>query len=225
MNIFSAMGAAGGVVVGFLGIAHASVLTINLDRYSSAVYATPGLKLATMTVTDLSGSGVQVEFALNPPAGDVGYFAATGGQQHATLAFNLDKTIAESAITFVSSTPSLSDFSFSSPYSAGSTYGSFAVALDGLWNGTSTQYAGPITFDISGLTTQDFAPNSNGYWAIVDAGFGTPGAVSTGVIASAVPETSTWAMMLLGFAGLGFAGYRRKQKGSARWRERGVLHG
>ena len=26
---------------------------------------------------------------------------------------------------------------------------------------------------------------------------------------SPVPEPSTWAMMLLGFAGLGFAGYRR----------------
>jgi hypothetical protein len=29
---------------------------------------------------------------------------------------------------------------------------------------------------------------------------------------SAVPEPSTWAMMLLGFAGLGFTGYRRAQK-------------
>jgi PEP-CTERM motif len=28
----------------------------------------------------------------------------------------------------------------------------------------------------------------------------------------AVPEPSTWAMMLLGFAGLGFAGYRQRQK-------------
>jgi hypothetical protein len=27
-----------------------------------------------------------------------------------------------------------------------------------------------------------------------------------------VPESSTWAMMLLGFAGLGFLGYRRRQK-------------
>jgi hypothetical protein len=26
----------------------------------------------------------------------------------------------------------------------------------------------------------------------------------------AVPEPSTWAMMLLGFAGLGYAGYRRR---------------
>jgi hypothetical protein len=28
-----------------------------------------------------------------------------------------------------------------------------------------------------------------------------------------VPESSTWAMMLLGFAGLGFAGYRRASAG------------
>jgi PEP-CTERM motif len=27
-----------------------------------------------------------------------------------------------------------------------------------------------------------------------------------------IPEPSTWAMMLLGFAGLGFAGYRRSRK-------------
>jgi hypothetical protein len=33
--------------------------------------------------------------------------------------------------------------------------------------------------------------------------------------ASAVPEPSTWAMMLVGFAGLGFAGYRRATRGSA----------
>jgi hypothetical protein len=30
-----------------------------------------------------------------------------------------------------------------------------------------------------------------------------------------VPETSTWAMMILGFAGIGFMAYRRKQNGSA----------
>ena len=30
-----------------------------------------------------------------------------------------------------------------------------------------------------------------------------------------VPEPSTWAMMILGFFGLGFMAYRRKQNGSA----------
>jgi hypothetical protein len=33
-----------------------------------------------------------------------------------------------------------------------------------------------------------------------------------GPVAGAVPEPSTWAMMLLGFAGVGFAAYRRKSK-------------
>jgi hypothetical protein len=32
---------------------------------------------------------------------------------------------------------------------------------------------------------------------------------------SAVPELSTWAMMLVGFAGLGFAGYRASRKSAA----------
>jgi Laminin B (Domain IV)/PEP-CTERM motif len=35
------------------------------------------------------------------------------------------------------------------------------------------------------------------------------------VVVSGVPEPSTWAMMILGFCGLGFMAYRRKQNGSA----------
>lgn len=38
------------------------------------------------------------------------------------------------------------------------------------------------------------------------------GPVIGNVSVSAVPELSTWAMMLAGFAGLGFAGYRRSRK-------------
>jgi hypothetical protein len=38
--------------------------------------------------------------------------------------------------------------------------------------------------------------------------------VSAGVAAS-TPEPSTWAMMILGFAGLGFAGYRASRKAAA----------
>jgi hypothetical protein len=34
-------------------------------------------------------------------------------------------------------------------------------------------------------------------------------------VTTAVPEPSTWAMMILGFCGLGFMAYRRKQNGTA----------
>ena len=55
----------------------------------------------------------------------------------------------------------------------------------------------------------DFGPDIDltfGYTLVADGsgGFGFDFAVG-----GAVPETSTWAMMLLGFAGLGYAGYRR----------------
>jgi hypothetical protein len=42
-----------------------------------------------------------------------------------------------------------------------------------------------------------------------DAGFPTAGFWTASFPSTAVPEPSTWTMMLLGFAGLGFAGYRR----------------
>jgi hypothetical protein len=39
----------------------------------------------------------------------------------------------------------------------------------------------------------------------------TADTVSSNFVTSGVPESSTWAMMLLGFAGLGFIGYRRRK--------------
>lgn len=39
--------------------------------------------------------------------------------------------------------------------------------------------------------------------------------LGTVVVGPGIPEPSTWAMMLIGFAGLGFAGYRSSKKRSA----------
>ena len=49
-----------------------------------------------------------------------------------------------------------------------------------------------------------WARTSWGGTTTFNAAFSLSGAV--------VPEPSTWAMMLLGFAGLGFAGYRHARK-------------
>ena len=40
----------------------------------------------------------------------------------------------------------------------------------------------------------------------------TDGFDSVNLMTAAVPEPSTWAMMILGFAGVGFMAYRRKSK-------------
>jgi hypothetical protein len=52
---------------------------------------------------------------------------------------------------------------------------------------------------------QSFA--NAGTWRVVD--------VAPSEIASAVPEPSTWAMMILGFAGVGFMAYRHRNRSTA----------
>jgi hypothetical protein len=53
-----------------------------------------------------------------------------------------------------------------------------------------------------GINDDMFSDNT-GSLTLTVSGFG---------ITSAVPETSTWGMMILGFAGIGFMAYRRKSK-------------
>jgi hypothetical protein len=43
---------------------------------------------------------------------------------------------------------------------------------------------------------------------------GSSFAVGGSVVAGGVPEPSTWAVMILGFAGVGFMAYRRSRKGT-----------
>lgn len=64
----------------------------------------------------------------------------------------------------------------------------------------------PVTVD--GVTVYDYLGNIVPSVSAV-SGLGIYYPVTDGVAGSPVPEPSTWATMLLGFAGLGLAGYRR----------------
>ena len=82
--------------------AQAAVLTIDLNDYDTSAVSSPGgVTLTTVTVTDLSGGGVSVKFALDAPAT---FFASTGGG-HITAAFNLDKAITAADITNTTPSP------------------------------------------------------------------------------------------------------------------------
>lgn len=70
---------------------------------------------------------------------------------------------------------------------------------------TTTIYLG----DLSGTTPLEiFYADRAQVGAVLDVSL-------TGANVSAVPEPSTWAMMILGFFGVGFLAYRRKENGSA----------
>ena len=101
--------------------------------------------------------------------------------------------------------------------------------------GSSITYSGadlatisgePDPTDIPGGPATIDGSQTNGRWTFTDPSNDIVGiTVSNGSaissnsfeiaqIATSVPEPSTWAMMLLGFAGLGFAGYRRAKRNS-----------
>jgi hypothetical protein len=89
---------------------------------------------------------------------------------------------------------------------------------------------GVVTLDVDGhlVTATGTAAQLSGNWETYTASYVATGADagtsisilldSSGVqgdwdnvrLSSSVPELSTWAMLLLGFAGVGFVGYRRK---------------
>jgi hypothetical protein len=71
------------------------------------------------------------------------------------------------------------------------------------------------TFQQLGYTTSNGGYYYNNPLGVGGPVIGSGSATVTPVTpTSSVPEPSTWAMMLLGFAGLGFAGYRKAHQGS-----------
>ena len=99
------------------------------------------------------------------------------------------------------------------------TFGTFRDDADHTANGTGTA---DIMFTVAGIDFSDFVKSTNGHPSVFfaidvlgtngktgDIGSEFSGAVVTATVA-AVPEPSTWAMMLLGFIGVGFTAYRRR---------------
>jgi hypothetical protein len=98
-----------------------------------------------------------------------------------------------------------------------------AYSPDGSFIYNNLYHASGMAFDIDGLLFVT-AQNPGGYWNLWGTSPGNyslwesvgsynyPIAESGALSVTTVPEPSTWAMMLLGFAGLGYASWRAQQK-------------
>ncbi len=85
------------IIAGFTGMARADILTLNMDRDSSAVDATANQVVAGMTVMNMM-EGVSADVTLQSP---VVHFASTGGP-HIGLAFNVDRALSDNEFSFAS---------------------------------------------------------------------------------------------------------------------------
>ena len=215
------------------GQARADILTTNLNESDVSAL---NQQVGVVTVTDFTGtdphtgsvftgSYVKVDVTLNSGFN----FVDTGGP-HSPFAFNLTTAAAGDSVP--------SPFVWQGTSTA-NPFGTFTNGL-GLTTGQGqgNSVHGPLDFWVDGVTTANFLLLSTGpkngsgdaYFAADIVCTVAPCNGTTGTVAGnnntiqrhdpfptgSVPEPSTWAMMILGFFGVGFMAYRRKSQMSLR---------
>jgi hypothetical protein len=223
---------AGAIAVGAVTAAHADIYTLTtteVANFGSGPYGTINV------VLDVDGKSLDITETLNP---GFKFHENPDGNHHA-LTFSLvnDPNVSISALA---GNANFANFSLLSGGVAGSQsespFGSFDYAIDctSCGHGFDGGNAGPLSFVLTpasgtlSLTSLQFNTYNLqhiyfGSDLVVNAdnaNTGNAGATFTpdhaGDNGPAAPEPSTWAMMILGFAGVGFMAYRRrKNQGSA----------
>ncbi len=156
-----------------------------------------------VTVTQ---KGANLDFVVTLFGGD-GFNQSHSGQ-HDALAFDIDKS--SISLSSLTSGFSLVSSSVQNPLSKQDGLGYFGYLIDSASMGPTA-----LSFELVGLSLSDITADSKGYYFSLDmsAADGNAGNIgSNSYIAMSAPEPSTWAMLLLGCAGLGYAARRRRMK-------------
>lgn len=154
-------------------------------------------------------------------------FSGMSGVQNQPSAWGFAPTPDPTTTAFLQSYLSepVGSITFNVPWVAGQAYSVKFIDI-------ARSYGGVDPFTVSyGATTATFTPGSTTVWstdvfsfvgnatdALVFAGTALPGDHSSAidsVTIATVPEPATWAMMILGFFGIGFMAYRRKSPAAA----------
>jgi len=170
-----------------------------------------GTNFGTLTLTD-TAAGVDFLITVNSAA-----FNFNGAGLN-TFNFTTDNTPVLTAASFSNFSSNFLDPVINITPVQQDGFGRFLYGVENSNNGTSTD---PISFSVAGLNFSDFQKSVNGDPSVfftIDV-LGLNG--KTGLIGSqfagnviepqvaAVPEASTWAMMLLGFVGISVLGVKK----------------
>jgi hypothetical protein len=185
------------------GASQATIYTLTLDGCSSSCGAGP---FGTVTVTDNPTDVGSLDVVVQLAAG-IQFNGAGASKTHTALAFDL---VGNPAVT-IQNISDTANFAGAGAIANASPFGAFGYTLD--WKGPNGNPTGvtSLSFEIktSGAPLTLGSTDYNGtplfFTADVLGNGNTGNVAATGVptTGGGVPEPATWAMMLMGFGGLG----------------------
>ncbi len=194
--------------------AHALTVTYKLSVSDPAANLAAGPYGTITVVENLNGSLTVTETLA------AGFRIHDGNANHNALAFSLVGSPAAVTISGVTTGFDAILSGVDAP-----PFGSYEYALDcttACGSGFSGGFVGPLSFTLSAATPLTAASLQADTYLGQQIFFSSDLVGSNGntgnvgaIISPAVPEPSTWAMMILGFAGVGFLAYRRRSQGTA----------
>jgi len=172
-----------------------------------------GLSGNTSTTIPVGGSivlAIDPFFSPNPFDPVAAFEHANPGKTLVVLALDFE---AEAVVSFVAN-GSLEGSGFARGLAGNLAISTLPATLTYL---TPGRYIVDYTYDVTGLSSiiglvTDPCGNQSVEFGILGPTESVSGSGSFTVAVGVVPEPSTWAMLLIGFSGLGFMGYRRRNK-------------
>jgi hypothetical protein len=224
--------AAGALLLGLGGAANAAQYITQLDYDANGLH-TPSY--GTVTVTEINADTVDVKVAFGPLVDEI----VDTGKGHVAFAFNLVDS-PNSSVSIIDPASSSFVYSGDAGYMM-SPFGTFSNAIDCCGKGASNGIVPPLEFQVTNTSGITFVGSGNhftsntsgsvggftgGWWFAVDTfDADRPKDANTYAVAGrdfctvgvnctpGIPEPASWALMILGFGGLGSVMRRRRATG------------
>jgi phospholipase/lecithinase/hemolysin len=167
------------------------------------------LAMAAMLGLPSAASAAIYNFSFTP---NIVFFggATTGSGTFTTL--DTPMTVGgQTAFEIISISGTVNGSAITAPTNVANGYGNYFTTGPSFLDGTGITFK--TTANGGQNTIMFFNQSSNGIYRVNTQSNGSSEYVNaSSTLVAAVPEPSTWAMMILGFVGLGFVAYRRKSR-------------
>jgi hypothetical protein len=170
-----------------------------------------GLVIASTLALTSAASASVYSFSFDRVANPGNFGAAVSGSGTFTTSDVAMQIGGQTAFSIISISGTVNGFAITGPVLA--SYGNYFTTGPSFLDGSGVKF---FTAGSNGQNRVDFFNQSNnGLYRMNTFSPGSSEFVSvSSALVAGVPEPSTWAMMILGFIGLGFLAYRRKQPGA-----------